>query len=777
MSNAQPPPPGDRSGTGRLAALPSGRQTKWLILVIWLLLLGGLAPLAGKLSSAENNESVSWLPSSAESTQVVKLQERFSKDETAPAVVIYTRESGITAADRAKAQSDVAGLAKLPGAVQPQGPFPSKDGKALQTLVPLKDIDFIKAVDDARALADRGPPGLETHVTGPAGGGADLIKVFESLDGFLLVAALSVVIVLLLFIYRSPFLWFIPVFSAAAALVAAEGVVYLLAEYAGLTVNGQSAGVLTVLVFGVATDYALLLVARYREELHRHEDRHEAMAFALHRAGPAILASAATVAIGLLCLVFAELNSTAGLGPVASIGVICALAAMATLLPALLVILPRGVFWPRIPRYSTVYEDPDAYDKEHGFWARIAALVSRRPRVIWLVCSVALAGLALGLTTMKADGLSDAGQFVTKPDSIVGAEVSNRHFAAGSGYPTIVIGDARSAAPLGAAISRTTGVAEVGPPAVAAGYVRYEVTLSDRADSKAARATIDRLRSGLDSVPGANAKVGGTTATYLDVGRAAVHDNKLIMPIVLVVVLLILVMLLRALVAPILMIATVVLSFAASLGASTWIFQNVFGFEGADQGFPLLAFIFLVALGVDYNIFLMTRVREESQTLGTRRGILRGLTVTGGVITSAGLVLAATFAALIALPLVSLVEMGFVVAFGVLLDTIIVRSLLLPALAYDIGPRIWAPSRLARDGALGAPAAGTNGAGVPGEVPGGGPAPASGPADGGTATESDRSRTSTTAGTGPTDPGTTAGPSHNGPGSTEQPAPRQARRR
>ncbi|MBC6460583.1 MMPL family transporter [Actinomadura sp. HBU206391] len=680
----------------RFAGIPAGRRTKWVVLVLWVVIFGALGPLAGKLGDVEENDAAAWLPSGAESTQVIKLQEQFRKDETALAVIVYERSTGITPADQAKAQSDAREFAQLPGAEQPQGPFPSKDGKALQTMVPLKDVDLIKAVDDARTLAERGPPGLSTHVTGPAGGAADMIKVFESLDGFLLIAAGLVVIVLLLLIYRSPTLWLIPVITAVTALSTSMSTVYLLAKYADLTVNGQSAGILTVLVFGVATDYALLLVARYREELHRHDDLHEAMAFALHRAGPAVLASAATVAIGLLCLLLADMNSTAGLGPVAAAGVICALAAMTTLLPALLVIFGRWVFWPLIPRYDAKYENPDSFEKEHGIWSRVAGVVSARPRLIWTVTSVGLIALTFGLGSLNANGLSNAGQFVDKPDSIVGEEVLARHFPAGSGSPAVVIGNASAAGPLGEAITRTPGVAELGKPVTANGHVQLEATLRDPADSKGAARTIEALRENVHAVAGADAKVGGSTAVTLDTKQASTRDNKVIIPIVLAVVLLILIALLRAVVAPLLMMVTVVLSFAASMGASALLFKHAFGFEGTDAGFPLLAFIFLVALGVDYNIFLMHRVREESAALGTRPGILRGLTVTGGVITSAGIVLAGTFAALVTLPLVFLAEMGFVVAFGVLLDTIVVRSLLLPALSFDIGRRIWLPSRLAR---------------------------------------------------------------------------------
>ncbi|MBT2212901.1 MMPL family transporter [Actinomadura sp. NEAU-AAG7] len=694
MSAQSPAPP--RSLGHRLAGMIAGRRSKWAVLGLWVVLLAALGPLAGKLADVQENDAASWLPGGAESTQVIELQEQFRKDETILAVVVYERPAGITAADKAKAASDLAGLEHLPGAQKAQGPFPSKDGKALQTLVPLTDEDLTGAVDGARDIAKRGPPGLEAHVTGPGGSGADMFEVFKSLDGFLLMAAGIVVIVLLLIIYRSPMLWFVPVLSAVFALGLAQSVVYLLAKNAGLTVNGQSAGVLTVLVFGVATDYALLLVARYREELHRHEDRHEAMAYALHRAAPAIIASAATVAVGLLCLLLADMNSTAGMGPVAAAGVLTALAAMVTLLPALLVIFGRWLFWPLVPRYDEKYLRPEAYESEHGIWNRVSGLVGKHPRALWAVTAVGLFALTFGLGSLNANGLSDAGQFTGRPDSIVGAEVVSRHYPAGSGAPAVVIGKASAAAPLGAAIQKTQGIAELGRPVTANGLVQYEATMRHSADSQAAKDTIDRLREAVHSVPSADGKVGGTTATSLDISRASTRDNKVIIPIVLAVVFLILILLLRALVAPLLMMATVVLSFLASLGACALIFQHGFGYEGTDSGFPLLAFIFLVALGVDYNIFLMHRVREESEALGTRRGIQRGLAVTGGVITSAGLVLAATFAALATLPLVSMAEMGFVVAFGVLLDTLIVRSLLLPALSYDIGRRIWTPGRLAK---------------------------------------------------------------------------------
>ncbi|MFG3254454.1 MMPL family transporter [Streptomyces sp. NPDC048172] len=700
-SGEGPPPAaeGPPRWTHRLTGFLVGRRTKWAVLAIWIVLLAALGPLAGKLADVEENDAAAWLPGQAESTKVVELQEKLRDDETIPALVVYEREGGITKADTAKAQKDAAAFAGLPGAEKAQGPFPSKDGKALQTVVPMTDDKVDKAVEKAREIAERGPPGLESHVTGPGGQAADLFEVFESIDGLLLLAAAGIVIVLLLLIYRSPVLWFIPVLSALFALAVSQSVVYLLAKYADQTVNGQSSGILTVLVFGVATDYALLLVARYREELHRHEDRHEAMAYALRQAGPAVLASASTVAVGLLCLLAADLNSTSGLGPVAATGVLVALAAMTTLLPALLVIFGRWVFWPVVPRFepeAAAAGPTDEAAARHGVWYRVARAVAARPRALWAGVSVVLVAMSFSLVSLKAEGLSDAGQFTGKPDSVTGAAVLADHFPAGSGVPAEIVAKAAAAEDVRKAAAGTSGVAEVKESAKAAGYVQLDATLRDPADSEAARKTVERLREAVHDVPGGEALVGGTSATTHDMIEAADRDNKVIIPVVLVVVFLILVALLRALIAPLVMMATVVLSYLASLGVCGLIFQEVFGFEGTDAGFPLLAFIFLVALGVDYNIFLMHRVREETEVHGTREGLVRGLALTGGVITSAGLVLAGTFVALATLPLVNLAEMGFIVAFGVLVDTFVVRSLLLPALSYDIGPRIWSPGKLYR---------------------------------------------------------------------------------
>jgi RND superfamily putative drug exporter len=445
------------------------------------------------------------------------------------------------------------------------------------------------------------------------------------------------------------------------------------------------------LVFGASTDYALLLVARYREELRRHDRRHPAMATALVRAAPAIIASACTVIIALLTVLAADLNSTKDLGPVLAIGVAVGAVSMMTLLPAMLVTFPRGVFWPYRPTDGSV--EPTT----HGLWARVGAGMATRPRLIWVATVMVLAALALGMTGLKAHGMTNAESFRGHPESVAGATLLAQHFPAGAGVPVIVIGNRRELGPLRAAFAGTRGIADVTAPAVKAGYGYLEGTLTSPPDSQAAWSTIDRVRAATHGVPNADAKVGGNTAINLDVARASAHDRRIIIPLILVVVLVILGLLLRSIVAPLLLTATVVLSFAAALGVSAFFFNHVFGFGGADTALPLFIFVFLVALGIDYNIFLMTRVREEAHRHGTRRGALIALAATGGVITSAGLVLAGTFTALATIPMTFLTQLGFAVAFGILLDTFIVRSVLVTALTLDIGRAIWWPSKLAHE--------------------------------------------------------------------------------
>jgi RND superfamily putative drug exporter len=414
------------------------------------------------------------------------------------------------------------------------------------------------------------------------------------------------------------------------------------------------------------------------------------MAVALRRAGPAIIASAGTVIVSLLTLTIAQLASTASLGPVLAIGVGVALLAMMTLLPALLVIFGRWLFWPVKPAYGT--EEPTT----KGFWARIGRRIAIRPRVVWVVTALILGAMALGLTGLKAGGLTTAEGFRHTPDSVVGQTVIDQHFPAGAGQPVIVLGNPAHAAQLAVALRATPGITSVVGPFSKASHAYLQGTLTTAPDSQAAYNTIDRVRAAVHAVPGANALVGGNTAINLDVKRASAHDRTVIIPVILAVVFLILALLLRALIAPIMLIATVVLSFAAALGVSALMFNHVFNFGGADTSFPLFVFVFLVALGIDYNIFLMTRVREEAGKYGPRHGALAGLAATGGVITSAGCVLAGTFAALATLPVTFLAELGFAVAFGVLLDTIVVRSVLVTALNLDLGRWNWWPSKLAR---------------------------------------------------------------------------------
>ncbi|MGY1672422.1 MMPL family transporter [Geodermatophilus sp. SYSU D00710] len=678
------------------ASRVSHPRLKWVVLVLWLALAAAAAPLAGGLTDEQENDIAAWLPSDAESTRVLELQAELGSDpDVIPAVVVYERPEGLTADDAAAVEEDVRAFGELDELSGPVvGPIPSEDGQALQVVVPL-DVGpegweaIAPIVEDLRAEAGDGPDGLDAYVTGPAGSAADSSEAFAGIDGTLLFAALGVVIVILLLTYRSPVLWVLPIFSAVIALVCAQAVVYLLARYADLTVNAQSASILTVLVVGAGTDYALLLVARYREELRLHADRHEAMTEAVHRAGPAVLASGGTVVLGMLCLVAAEMNSTAGLGPVAAIGVAVTLLVLMTLLPALLVICGRWVFWPVRPTFGS--PEPSAT----GWWARVGTWIRPRPRATWMVTSVLLLLACLAVFRLDPSGLTQAEGFRGTPESIQGEEVAARHFPAVAGNPVTVVTSADSADEVAAAVAADDGIAAVDPPQVAGDTALVSATLADPYDSAAAAATVEDLRVALDDVGDGQALVGGNTALNLDVQNASQRDNRLVIPLIMLVVLAVLGVLLRAVVAPLLLIATVVLSFGAALGLSALVFDWFLGVTATDSSFPLFVFVFLVALGIDYNIFLMTRVREEAADHGTRRAALVGLAATGGVITSAGLVLAATFAVLGTLPLTFLTQLGVAVALGVLLDTIVVRSVLVTALTLDVGRWMWWPSRLA----------------------------------------------------------------------------------
>jgi putative drug exporter of the RND superfamily len=680
---------------GALTKLPGHRFGKWVVLVLWLAMLAVLGPFAGQLNSVLNNEQASWLPGDAESVEVIALAEPFRARAEVPTIVVYEKPGGFDEADLATIAGHAerfAGLALVESDVV--GPVLSREPtpEAARVIVPVKAGDDIMeklpgVVDELRDIAGDGAGGMDVHISGPGGMAADQANSFAGIDRTLLLPALAVVIVMLLLTYRSPVLWLLPVIAAVAALVTSRGIVYLIAENSDLTVNTQSAAIMMVLVFGAGTDYALLLVARYREELRRHADRHEAMAIALRRAGPTILASAATVAAGLLCLLFADLNSTAALGSVAAIGIGIAVLSMLTLLPALLVIFGRWVFWPARPAYGST--DHIATSR----WARLGQTIARRPRLTWVATTLALGVVALGTLGLEANGLTNAGTFTGKPDSVVGQQVLAEHFPAGAGQPIQVVASADRADQVRTRFAGVDGIESVTDPVVRDGLAYLEGVTGVVPDSPEARATVHRVRDALRGVDG-TVKVGGVTAIRVDTVAGDVRDRTLIIPIVLGVVFLILAGLLRSVLAPVLLIATVVLSFFVALGISALFFEHVFGFDGATAAFPLFVFVFLVALGVDYNIFLMTRVHEEAKQWGTRRGTLIGLSATGGVITSAGLVLAGTFAVLTTIPLVFIVELGFAVAVGVLIDTFIVRAVLVTALTLDIGRWVWWPSKL-----------------------------------------------------------------------------------
>lgn len=687
-----------RSLLARLAPIPTGTRLRWLVVVFWIAVVGLTAPLASRIGDVEDNGSRAFLPESSDALRAIELQEQFDTGNSIAAVTVYQRDSGLTDEDLATIEADAAAITEANPAFRVTPPVPSDDGQAALLTVIIPDVDDEQLADDVAILREQVsadlPDGLEAKVTGPAGIGVDLGEVFEGINGRLLGAAAIVVAVLLLITYRSPFLWIIPLLAVALADRLANAVLYGMARAFDVPVNGQSVGIMAILVFGAGTDYALLLIARYREELRVHERPATAMTVALRQAAPAILASGGTVILGLACLLVADLNSNRSLGPAGIAGILCALLLTLTLLPALLVIVTRRVFWPFVPKLGTHHEDGEA------FWGRVGLWVSRRPRPVWIATTGLLLVLAVGVTNY-AVSFSQEDQFTNKPEAILGAELIARSFPAGAGAPTTVIADLAVAETVAQVIGEVEGVADVQPAGETADLVSFSVTLASEPGSDEAFDTVQALRDALaDGAPEANALVGGTDAESYDTQRASIRDQNLIIPLVLVVVFAVLAWLLRSLLAPLLLLATNVLSTVAALGVSVVLFQNVLGYEGFQAGILLLGFVFLIALGVDYNIFLMSRVHEESPRIGTRAGMLRGLAVTGGVITSAGIVLAATFAVLGILPLVALAQVGFLVSFGVLLDALLVRSILVPAITFDLGKRIWWPSALSRkDGA------------------------------------------------------------------------------
>ncbi|MBA8989527.1 RND superfamily putative drug exporter [Curtobacterium pusillum] len=692
-----------------------------LVIVVWLAVASVGGPFFGKISEVSTNDQTSFLPASADATKVQERASEFRQASGAPAIVVLSRDTGLTEADQETASSLARDLGRR-GDVQGVSPvIPSDDGEADEIVATLtQDADTGDAVDAIRAEVDDAlPSGVQGYVTGPAGFTADLTAAFAGIDGLLLGVALAAVFVILVIVYRSPLLPVLVLGTATFALCASILVVWWLAAVGIVTVNGQVQGILSILVIGAATDYALLYTARFREALRDHRTGWGATKTALRGSLEPILASGGTVIVGVLCLLLSDLNSNKALGPVAAIGIAFSLLAALTLLPALLLAFRRAAFWPLRPAYGSahpVLTGPDA----RGLWARVGRLVARRSRTVWIVCTVGLLAMGTGLVGLEADGVPQSDLVLGSSQARDGQQVLADHFPGGSGSPAQVIGAASKTDELADAITAVDGVDSVavaskdspsgtttppGPgvsagaaawaPTESRGDVLLEATLSDPADSDSAEHTVRDLRTAVERVD-PDAIVGGVTATAVDTDDTGIRDRTIIIPVVLVVILLILMLLLRSVVAPLVLIGSVIVSFAAALGVGALVFDHVFHFPGADPSVPLYSFVFLVALGVDYNIFLMTRVREEALRHGPREGVLRGLGVTGGVITSAGVVLAATFAALGVIPILFLVQIAFVVAFGVLLDTIVVRSLLVPALAYDLGRRAWWPSRLSR---------------------------------------------------------------------------------
>ena len=689
------------------AAAPRPRRTlRWLIpalLVLAWLVVGGVGgPFAGKLTQVQSNDAVTFLPASADATKVAQLQQEFSDSQLIPAVVVADRQEGITAQDLdyldglTQAAKNVEGISD-----QVSPPVRSEDGKAAQIFVGVDaTVDPGESVDKLRELiAADAPDGLRVLVTGPAGQAADLSEAFAGIDGLLLLVAGGVVALILVLVYRSPLLPVLVLLSAVFALALASAIIYLLASNDVIALDGQSQGILFILVFGAATDYALLLVSRFREELSHDGDRVAAIVRAWKGVVEPIAASGGTVILGVLCLLFSDLNSNRGLGPVAAIGIAASLIASLTFLPAALALTGKTAFWPTHPS--------EAKPAESGLWWTIARKVDTHHTRVWIGAGLLLIVFASFAPQLKSDGIAQSDFFLLQVDSATGQDVLSEHFPGGSGSPVIIFAQEASAQPVIDAVAAVPGVsggviavgesgAPGGPPRVVDGQVQIQATLEAAADSEAAVAVVKEIRAAAADVPDADALVGGTTAIQLDTQTTSARDRTVIIPIVLLVVFVVLALLMRALVAPLLLLGTVVLSFAATLGVAALVFNHVIGFPGSDPVVPLFGFVFLVALGVDYNIFLMTRVREESLKHGTREGVRRGLAVTGGVITSAGLVLAATFGALAVIPLIFLAQIAFIVAFGVLLDTLIVRSLLVPALTLQIGRKVWWPSALAR---------------------------------------------------------------------------------
>ncbi|WP_432493553.1 MMPL family transporter [Kineococcus gypseus] len=680
--------------TRALGRLVTGRVSAWLVLLVALVLAG--AVVAGEGEAPPTEAGGARLPAAAESARAVQLLERFPGEETAPALVVWTRTDGgaLTDTDREAAAAAAQRLGALAVGGRAAGPVPSEDGEALLAVVPLpSDVtgeESAQQVGDVRAAArEQLPADLRAQVTGGPAFGVDIADSFSGADTRLLLVTAGVVALLLLVTYRSPVLWLVPLTVVGVADRTAAGLLTVVDRIGGTPADPSSTGITSVLVFGAGTNYALLLIARYREELRRTPDRRLAMRRALAGAGPAVLASASTVVLAVLTLLAAVLPSTRSLGIDVAVGIVVAGISGLVVLPAALVVCGRGLFWPFVPRVGS------RDTARTGVWARIAARVVRRPRPVVLLSLVLLAVLSAGLVGVQ-QGLAQTERFRTAAESVEGAQALREHFPGRGSEAARVVAAAGAAEAVVAAASAVPGVASAQVTGESAGLVRVDAELEAEPGSAASRATVERLREAVGAVPGADALVGGAEAEAVDERDASRRDLLVVGPLVVLVVLAVLVVLLRALVGPLLLVATVLATYAAALGAGNRLFVDVLGLPALDTGVPLLCLLFLVALGVDYNIFLVTRAREEALTAGTREGIRTAVAVTGGVITSAGVLLAAVFTVLGVLPLITLTQIGVVVCIGVLLDTLLVRTLLVPAIVALLGPRTWWPSRLDR---------------------------------------------------------------------------------
>ena len=680
----------------RLTTFITARSTSWIVLVAAFLVAGAVFAL-GSGSDGETSPGVG-LPASAESAQAAAAQKDLPGADSTSALLVFSRDGEkLTDEDIEAVNAAAAELAEFSNADFVPPPTVSDDGTAAIVVIPLEsEADVAAQADRAAELRETAnadlPTGLEALLTGPEGFAVDVAAVFKGADFTLLLTTVIVVAVLLLITYRSPWLWLVPLTVVGLADGVAGIVAARVAALAGITLDASVTGILSVLVFGAGTNYALLLIARYRDELRLHEDRRDAMARALRGAGPAIIASGSTVTLALLTLLFSELEGNRALGIACATGVVIAMIFALFVLPAALVLFGRGLFWPYIPRFGS------EGSTERGVWHRLGTGVSRRPVAVVIVGAIILGGLALAVPQIKI-GLSQTEKFTSVPEAVVGQEIIADAFSAGSGSPVVVITNADYADEVVSAAEAVDGVSSAAVGETNGEITQVNVVLDDAAETPESFATVTALREELHTIEGADALVGGLDAQTLDVNEAQMNDQDLVMPLILAIVFIVLVLLLRALVAPVLLLATVVASFFAALGASWLLFQSVFGFAAIDTNVILFSFLFLVALGVDYNIFLVTRAREEALTHGTRTGMIRALSSTGGVITSAGILLAAVFAVLGVLPLITLTQIGIIVCIGVLLDSLLVRTLIVPALAFITGEKFWWPGRAISVGA------------------------------------------------------------------------------